>query len=530
MFLDSTLTEKYTSNVTPDPTLPAAEDPPETRSTAGMTSKVVKGSLWTLAGQIAPLGVSLFATPFVIRLLGADGYGVLILIGLIPGYLGSADFGMGVASTKFGSEAYSRGRGDEEATVVRTAAFIAICSAFPIALAIFLFSFSIVSLLNVPEHLLSEASLAMKLASVTFLIGILNNIFNTPQLSRLRMDLNTLVNSGFRILGITATPVVLYYGGGIIGAVSVLLAASVLTLFGHLYISGRLLPELLGMTIDRRLVRPLMKFGGALVGAGFAAMIVANLEKGILPRMVSVEALAYYSVAFTLASMTTMFSVAMIQSLIPAFSQLQGDEKREQLENLYSRGIRINLIVLVPSLVLLSIVAKPFFTIWAGPDFGRESITPFYILLIGLVFNIPAYLPYAAIMASGRTDIFAKLYFAELVPYLILVGFLTWKFGTNGAAAAWSIRIGIDAFFLFGLAKRLIGVTIPRRQLLAFAGCSIVMIFPFIINLALPELTSVITGLTLLCFLTYVILIRNFVLLVEERYWILNRLRRLLGS
>ncbi len=149
--------------------------------------------------------------------------------------------------------------------------------------------------------------------------------------------------------------------------------------------------------------------------------------------MVSVEALAYYSVAFTLASMTTMFSVAMIQSLIPAFSQLQADDKRAQLESLYSRGVRLNLIVLVPALVLLSIIAKPFFILWAGPDFGRESISPFHILLIGLVFNIPAYLPYAAIMASGPTDIFAKLYFAELVPYVILVSFLTWKFGANGA-------------------------------------------------------------------------------------------------
>lgn len=74
-----------------------------------MTTKVVKGSLWTLAGQVAPLAVSLVATPFVIRLLGAESYGVLILIGLIPTYLGFAAFGMSMASTKFGSEAYAEG-------------------------------------------------------------------------------------------------------------------------------------------------------------------------------------------------------------------------------------------------------------------------------------------------------------------------------------------------------------------------------------------------------------------------------------
>lgn len=113
--------------MTPDVPAPAVEQPAPVNtppSTAGMTTKVVKGSLWTLAGQVAPLGVSLVATPFTIRLLGAEGYGVLILVGLIPTYLGFADLGMGFASTKFGSEAYAAGDTVKEARTVRTAAVL----------------------------------------------------------------------------------------------------------------------------------------------------------------------------------------------------------------------------------------------------------------------------------------------------------------------------------------------------------------------------------------------------------------------
>src|SRR4029078_2758549 len=94
-------------------------------STAGMTTKVVKGSLWTLGGQVLPMMVSFFATPFVIRFLGSEKYGVLILVGLIPTYFSFADFGMGIASTKFGSEAYGQGDTRQEGAVVRTADFIA---------------------------------------------------------------------------------------------------------------------------------------------------------------------------------------------------------------------------------------------------------------------------------------------------------------------------------------------------------------------------------------------------------------------
>jgi hypothetical protein len=42
------------------PAHPVPED--KRPSTAGMTTKVVKGSLWTLAGQVAPLAVSLVTT------------------------------------------------------------------------------------------------------------------------------------------------------------------------------------------------------------------------------------------------------------------------------------------------------------------------------------------------------------------------------------------------------------------------------------------------------------------------------------
>jgi O-antigen/teichoic acid export membrane protein len=140
----------------------------ERPQTPGMTTRVVKGSLWTLAGQVAPLGVSLFTTPFTIRLLGAESYGVLILIGLIPTYLGFADFGMGMASTKFGSEAYAEGDEEKEARIIRTAALIALCSRVPVAAALMAFAAPVVGLFNVPEALRAEATLALRLAAVTF--------------------------------------------------------------------------------------------------------------------------------------------------------------------------------------------------------------------------------------------------------------------------------------------------------------------------------------------------------------------------
>src|SRR5690606_8142085 len=182
--------------------------------------------------------------------------------------------------------------------------------------------------------------------------------------------------------------------------------ASAINLTGHLIVSRKLLYTLFATSVETRIWRGILQFGGALAFSSIAAALLVNFEKALLPAIVSVTALAYYSVAFTLASMMAMFTVAMTQSLLPAFSRLITNERKQHLDRLFTRAVRVNFIWLIPSLVFLALVAKPFFTFWAGDEFGRQSVGPFHILLLGLVINIPAYVPHTLIMASGRTDLF----------------------------------------------------------------------------------------------------------------------------
>lgn len=505
----------------------AAEVSDPQHSAAGMTTRVVKGSLWTLLGQVAPLAVSLAATPFTIRLLGAEGYGVLILVGLIPAYLAFADFGMSLASTRFASEAFGRGDRKEEAAVIRTAVAVALSISVPVALGLIIFAPQIISLFAVPENLFAEAAAALRIGSVTFVVNILCSILNTPQLARLRMDLNTLINAGTRIAGLIATPVAIYLGFGIVGAAAVLLAAMLLNLAGHVFFSGRLLPELFGLGISREKLRPLLIFGGGLVISSIAAVALTNAEKGILAAAVSASALAHYTVAFTAATMMTLFAGAMIQSLIPAFSQLQGEAARERLNSLFERGVRLSMIWAVPAMVFLGVTAKPFFTIWAGEEFGRESTLPLYLLLGGLLFNIIAYLPHAAILAAGRSDALAKLYWIELVPYAAAVWLLASRYGAAGAAAAWSLRVIVDTFLQFYLAIRLGGITFRPRFPLGYLAGVAAAALPAIFLIYQGSYTLFPLVFVLLGLIIYAAMTFRTLLDPEERTYLTARLSRL---
>jgi O-antigen/teichoic acid export membrane protein len=380
--------------VTPETTVENLVEPPfEPPSTAGMTTRVVKGSLFTFAGQALPMLASLVTTPIIVRILGAEGYGLLQLIILIPNYFAFSDLGMGLASTRFAAEAYGRGDRAGEAKLVRTSALIALISSSVFAVPIAIFAAPIVSEFNIRPDLVPAAITGLRLTCATFVMGVLAAVVNSPQLSRLRMDLNALIGGSTRVVASVGAAVVLYLGYGIVGAAAWFLVVNVLMVSAHLVVSRRLLKNFWELSIDTGTIKPLLRFGMGLTFSAVAAVFLLNLEKLLLGRLVSVESLAYYTIAFTFASMAMMFSLSMVQSLVPAFSQLLSPEKKEQFNTLFVRGIKLSIIGLLPTLMILFVVAKPFFTIWAGPDFGRESTLPFYILLCGLLFNIVAFLP-----------------------------------------------------------------------------------------------------------------------------------------
>lgn len=493
--------------------------------TSSMTTKVMKGSFWVLMGQVLPLAATFVASPFVIRSLGSEAYGVLILVGLISSYFSFADFGMVMASTRFGSEAYANETASQEGRVVRTAALIGVGSSLFIALPLFFFSGWVVGdLLSVPVYLQKQAGIALKITSVAFVLSFVSNIFNTPQLSRMRMDLNVLINSGLKILMTLATPVVLYFGGGIIEATIVSGTAVLLMMIGNLYVSGKLLPGLFHWSIDQEKIRPLLKFGGNIVIYAIGLAVINNLEKFLLTKFVSVKSLAYYSVASTFANMTTMFSMAMVQTLIPAFSQLLTPEKRGQLTALFTRTVRISLLGLIPSVMVLLIIAKPFFTLWAGAEFGIGSMPPFYILLIGIFFSILVYIPNCVLMAAGRSGVFAKVYILEVLPYGLITYFLVRELGIIGAALALALKEVVNAMIFIRFTEKYTGLTFKLSSyqagmiqgLLAFVPA---VLFAFLYdNFSLWLILLVPSSFVLYCYIAWKKMITD-----EEKIWLITK-------
>jgi O-antigen/teichoic acid export membrane protein len=490
------------------------------RPNPGLTSRVVRGSLWNLGGQGVAMLATLVATPFVIRMLGAPSYGVLALVHVLIGYLSFADMGMGTASTRFGSVAHARGDDEGEATAIWSALAIAAVPATTVSLLLALGARLLVEqVLRLPAFLHEPAVIAVRLAAFGFLCRAIAGVLNTPAVVRLRMDLVVLITTGTATGQILLVPVVLVLGGGLTGAVMVVAGAALAAALLHAVVGMRLLPPLRRPHVSRDLLKPLARFGGALVVSTIAGTILANLEKLILPRYASVQALAFYSVAFTLAYMLTQLPAALLQSLIPAFSQLHAHADRTALEMLYRRALRGMMYWVLPGAMFICAVARPFFTIWAGPEFGRESTLPLYLLMVGVTFEVLAYVPYALLITLGRTDLIARCQLSLVVPYLIGSAYLIHRFGAAGAGAAWSLRALVSTFLFARFAGRSSGFAFapwPDNKR-AFALAIAILFVPVILVAALTPSMIARIAVASIAVVLYGLLTLTRVLTGEER-------------
>ena len=255
-----------------------------------------------------------------------------------------------------------------------------------------------------------------------------------------------------------------------------------------------------------------------------------NFEKLAISRMISVTSLAYYSVAYTLANIAMLFSMSMTQALVPAFSQLLLPGKRDHLNALFASTIRLTIVVLLPLTTILLVLAKPFFTLWAGEDFGKESTLPFYILLIGVAFNMLAFIQHSLITSTGRTGLLAKIYWIEFIFYVFISVALIHSLGIVGAALAWTIRVVADAVVFIVLGERLIGVSFRFHEQLRGAILPLLVLAPVPLVVAYGEVELVVLALTFVCLLLYAVLTWKNYLRKAEKAWLKQRIARFWGA
>jgi len=439
---------------------------------------LARNTLLSIAGEAAPLALGLIAIPILVRELGVDRYGVLTLSYLVVGYLSLFDLGLGRAATQQISDAIGTGETDRIPAIFWTSMMLmfvlGICAA---AILIGTSHWLVYTVLNIPASMRAE-SVGVFLVLGAVLPFVLSGACSMGTLASFqRFDLTTAVGAATGVYSFTAPLAVLFFTHNLVWIVAILVMGRLAAWTVGLTLCLRLFPGLAkNIRPSRKSLGPLMSFGGWITVTGLTSPLMVNFDRFVIGSMLSIAAVSYYSVPYQIVNKLPMLPGAMSGVLFPAFSATaRTDPDRAAI--LFERASRYALLALFPGVLVLFFFSREILTIFFGIGFAQHGSAVMRWLLIGILMNGLAFIPYSLVQAANRPDLTAKFHIAEAPIYFLALFLLLPRFGVAGAAVAWTLRVTLDAAALFAAAAMILPTTravIGRIACLAVIASAVV--------------------------------------------------------
>jgi O-antigen/teichoic acid export membrane protein len=200
------------------------------------------------------------------------------------------------------------------------------------------------------------------------------------------------------------------------------------------------------------------RFAAGMTGISAMAVILTQLDKIILSKLLPLELFGYYTLAALVASSLLLLVTPIFAAAFPNFTQLVAAGDTGSLKTRYHQICQLVSVVVIPAAVVLALFSEEILLIWT-----RDAVTAgnahflVSLLVAGTALNSLMHLPYAIQLAHGWTR-FA--FIANVIAVALLAPAIIWAathYGAIGAAIAW---VALNGGYVF------IGLPIMHRWLL----------------------------------------------------------------
>ena len=404
--------------------------------------------------------IQLAATPVLIRLLGAEWFGLLGFYIAVQGL--SKLFDLGISPT------ISRELARDSANLPLLGRSVFYAIEYPycgIGLALGVLLGAVGQGLAV--YWSSSSSIPSDQMQRTFIVmGILLAV-------QWPLSLYEAALTGLRRIALLHSLSVVLRSLGVVGGISLLLVGPpelwryLCVLIGatavHVsilaFVVRRALPEPGGRPqINLAATRPYWRFAAGMGAISLLSSILIHSDKVLLSSLLPLETLGQYVLASMIASGLYVLAMPVFNAVFPDLTGkvATGDGAGERsVYHLASQGLAI---LIVPASAVLVLFGYELLAAWTSDLRMAEQIAPvMQLLVIGTALNTFMTVPYALQLAHGRTDIAVRLHVGLVILFIPLLLIGSWLFGAIGAAAAW---------FILNLVYVMRGIALTHQHLL----------------------------------------------------------------
>jgi len=400
-----------------------------------------------LLGQGWSALLQLLVTPLYIRLLGIEAYG---LIGFFVVLQTTAQvFDLGLAQTT--NRELARLSADPERfriarDLVRTFEVVYWIVGLLIAVVLFLAAPPMAAGLfragSLTTGTITEAIRLMALAfALQWPLGLYSGgmmgLQKQPTMNALRVIISTVTSGGAVLVLWLATPSIRAFMLWQIAAGALAVALVARFLWRNLPVTP------LGPRFRLDLLREVWRFAAGMTGLTISAVILTQLDKWILVRVLSLETFGYFTLAVTFANALYLFVTPIFGAVYPRFSVLVAKGDEQVLTRMYHLVTQVMTVVIVPTAVTLSLFSYDILLLWTHNEAVANSASPIAsILVIGSALNGLMNLPYALQLAHGWTSLGLAINVVLTAILAPTIWFAATHYGAIAAALVWIVLNG----------------------------------------------------------------------------------------
>jgi len=435
----------------------AEQRPSVTHSTG---SRLLQNTVSNVLGQVFIALLTLFSTPYITRKLGATQYGALSLLMTFLFAFSLLNLGINASLVKYMAELMPKGRMEDVQTYFSTSLTVLVGIGAAIGVFVCILAPSIVrSSFKGPEELTESAVLALRIASLAFILQFLTQVLSAVPTAAQRFEIVNLVRAGTEALRIVGTMGLLFLGRGLPALMGMVLLSSLAGCAAFAIVSKQLMPTLsLAPGFSTRYFRSLVGHSKYVVLTNASNQAVSAADTFLIGFFLPIANVAYYGIAYTLALRMWTFVANIVAVVFPAASAFSGAARTEQLRELYIRATKIGVAVACFPAVAICVFSRPFLLLWLGPEYAREGSTVLALLTLGFLINSFSYVAYQMLQGTRHAHIAAVGAITYMIVNLTLFLIFIPKYGILGAAAGFLIAQLLFVPWFIGKANGLLGV------------------------------------------------------------------------
>lgn len=423
-----------------------------------ISQKIVTNTIYNTIGRFWGILVALVLTPYIIGHIGIDRYGIWAIVGVLTGYFGLLDFGIGTSFVKYIAEYYAKKDYEKINQVINTGFILySIFAVLIITLGFFIIN-PLLNFFNIPKNLYDEALFVFILGIIIFAVSNALSVFGAIQSGLQRMDITNKVAIAISIPNIVGTIFFLEMGYGLPGLMvnnAIILAISSIV---NIIIAFKILPELkfTPLLFSKEMFKKLFSFGYKLQISRFAQLISFQTDKLLITYFLSIGLVTFYQLGSSITQKMRSIPLLLVSALIPATSEIEVRKGKGSLNELYLRGSKYLIFVSTPLLFFVVTNASLIMLTWMGEGYWRAALV---IQILALGYFSATVSGVASSMAVGvaKTEFEMKYGIFMSIINLFLSIILIIKIGFIGVVIGTTFSLILGSFFFLRIFNKYLG-------------------------------------------------------------------------